>query len=72
MRVRNRLRFLMAEKKVSSLVEVSRGAKVHYGTLRNFYHEKYDVFNGKLIAALCQYFDCKIEDLLVLEDEKAS
>lgn len=72
MKIKNNMRILMAKKGVDSIRQVSEGAKVHYGTLLNFYHQRFEVFNGRLIAALCTYFECNIEDLLELVEEKVS
>ena len=66
MRVRNRLRILMAQHGVKSVRALSKETDLHYGTLLNFYHQKFDVFNGKVVAALCDHFNCEIEDLLEL------
>ena len=71
-RIRNRLGILMAEHGVRSVAALSRDTGIHYGTLLNFYHQKFDVFNEKVITALCVYFKCGIEDLLELIDEEAS
>lgn len=66
MKVKNNMRILMAKKGVDSVAEISRDTSLHYGTLLNFYHQRYEVFNVKVIAGLCEYFGCKIEDLLTL------
>ncbi|GIN38406.1 helix-turn-helix transcriptional regulator [Bacillus sp. Gen3] len=72
MKVRNRMRILMAEKKVSSVLKISRDTGLDYGTLLNFYHERFENFNNKVIATLCEYFGCQIDDLLELVEEKVS
>ncbi len=71
MKVRNRLKALMKEKGIKSVLELSRQTGLYYGTLLNFYHERFEVFNVTLVAELCVFFECSINDLLVLE-EKAS
>lgn len=72
MKIKNNMRILMAKKGVDTVREVSKETKIHYGTLLNFYHQKFDVFNGRVVAALCEYFECEIQDLLELVEEKAS
>ena len=65
-RIRNRLKFLMATKDIKSVAELSRSTKIYYGTLNNFYHQKYEVINYEIITRLCEFFECNIEDLLEL------
>lgn len=72
MKVRNKLKQLMEEKDVKSVKELSYETGIYYGTLLNFYHERFDIFNADLVAKLCGFFNCKIDDLLVLEKERAS
>lgn len=72
MKVKNNLRILMAKHEVKSVRVISKATGLHYGTLLNFYHQRFDVFNGKVIAGLCEYFQCEIEDLLELVKDKAS
>lgn len=72
MRMKNNLRILMAKHGVKSIAELSRKTGLCYNTLRNFYHQKYEVFNEKVVTKLCEFFGCKIEDLLELVDGQAS
>ena len=65
-KIKNRLKILMATKDIKSVAELSRDTEIFYGTLNNFYHQKYEVINYEIITKLCEYFDCKIEDLLEL------
>ena len=65
-RIKNRLKILMATKDIKSLAELSRETGIFYGTLNNFYNQKFDVVNYDIIVKLCEYFDCQIEDLLEL------
>ncbi len=65
--IKHRLKILMAENNINSVSELSRETKLPYGTLLNFYHQRFNVFNADLIAALCTYFKCEITDLIVLE-----
>lgn len=72
MKVRNQLKILMAKNDISSVAHLSRETGIFYDTLLSFYHQRYEVLNTKMIAVLCEYFGCKIEELLVLVEEKAS
>ena len=39
-------------------------------TISNLYHDRATRINYETISKLCALFDCKIEDLLVLESEE--
>jgi putative transcriptional regulator len=71
-KVKNNLRILMAKHDVKSVRELSKATDLHYGTLLNFYHQRFEVFNVKVVASLCEYFECEIQDLLEIIKEKAS
>ncbi|MFT8319319.1 MAG: helix-turn-helix transcriptional regulator [Bacillus sp. (in: firmicutes)] len=72
MKVKHQLKVLMAKHNINSVKELSRQTGIFYGTLLNFYHQRYEAFNAPLIATLCEFFGCRIQDLLVLEKEKVS
>lgn len=73
LRIKNRLPALMGEKRVKSVRQLSKATGIPYATLMNFYHEKYETFNGDLVVKLCQYFECDIADLIYLnKDVQAS
>lgn len=57
----------MGEKRVKSVRQLSKEVKIPYATLMNFYHEKYETFNGDLVVKLCRYFECDIADLIYLD-----
>lgn len=74
MQIRHNLPLLMAKKHIKSIKELTRLMYEKYGydyaTLYNFnvyIHKKLDPV---LIADLCEFFDCSIDDLLYLEEEK--
>lgn len=70
MKVRNKLKILMAKNDIRSVTELSKRTGIYYNTLLSFYHERYEVFNSSLVATLCEFFKCSIEDLLTLEEQK--
>lgn len=72
MKVRNRMKELMREHDIKTVLEISEKTGLYYGTLLNFYHERFEVFNAPLVAGLCEFFNCKIGDLLILDENKAS
>lgn len=60
----------MAERKISSVLYISKETGLDYGTLLNFYHERFENFNNKVIASLCEFFGCRIDELLELVEEE--
>lgn len=73
MKIKNRLPALMGEKRVKSITQLSKDTGLSTSTLYNFYHERYETFNGELVKTLCIYFGCQVGDLLFLgEDGQAS
>ncbi|MEM5012098.1 helix-turn-helix transcriptional regulator [Niallia taxi] len=67
MKVKNNLKILMAKHDINNVAKLARLTGLNYQTLRSFYHQRYEVFNGPLIATLCEFFECQIGDLLQLE-----
>lgn len=72
--IRHNLPLLMAKKRIKSIKELARQMYKKYGydyaTLYNFnvyIHKKLD---PKLIADFCEFFNCDINDLLYLEEQK--
>lgn len=71
MKVRNRLKFLLHKEGIS-LLALANKADVNYGTLYNFYHERYNIFNGNLIGKVCKALGCQVHDLIYIEDNEAN
>lgn len=69
MKVKHNLRILMAKKRIKSIRELSEQSGIYVITLRNFSSYVHKKLDPELIAELCKFFECKIEDLLYLEDE---
>lgn len=69
MKVRHNLRLLMAKKRIRSIRELSEVTGIHYRTLQNFHSYVHRKLDPELIADLCEFFGCKIQDLLYLEDK---
>lgn len=72
--VRNRLRELIAEKSRRdgiriTLSMVAEATGLSKSTIANWHKLKGEItrFDSENISLLCQYFDCEIADLLVLE-----
>lgn len=67
--IRNRLG-LWLQRSDLSLLALSKKAGVNYGTLNNFYHERFNVVNGEFLVKICVALGCKIEDMLYFEEKK--
>ncbi|MFP7288028.1 helix-turn-helix transcriptional regulator [Shouchella clausii] len=68
--VRHRLRELMVAHDIPSVQELSRQTGIYYATLLNFYHNKFNTFNNRTIATLCEFFDCRIDELIYLDEKE--
>lgn len=68
--IRHNLPLLMAKKRIKSIKELERSIKKYeYATLINFNTYVHKKLDPELVADLCEFFGCKIEDLLYLEDK---
>ena len=65
--VRNNLRVLMAKKKVN-IKDVSEGTDLSRKSISKMYNETAVQIQLDVLAKLCKYFDCGIEDILILEE----
>lgn len=69
--IRHNLPLLMVRKRVKSIKELARLMdKYEYATLYNFYSYVHKKLDPTLIADFCAFFECGIDDLLYLEEEK--
>lgn len=68
--IRHNLPLLMAKKRIKSMKELQRSMKkYHYATLVNFNTYVHKKLDPELVADLCEFFGCDINDLLYLEDK---
>lgn len=67
--VRNRLRILMAERKLN-IQDVSDATGITRKTISKMYHELSTQVRFDVLEKLCLYFDCEIGDLLYLEKDE--
>ena len=70
--VSNRFRLLLAEKETREkrhipLKEVQRVTGMAWTTLQHWANNDVTRFDVPVIAALCEYLECEVGDLLVLE-----
>lgn len=69
--IRHNLPLLMAKKHIKSIKELTRlMGKYEYATLYNFNTYVHKKLDPTLIADFCSFFNCRIDDLLYLEEEK--
>lgn len=74
MAVINRLSVLMAEKGLREkrhieVKEIAAATGISRQTLHKYLRQDATRFDGEVIEALCKYFKCSINDLLVFESE---
>jgi DNA-binding Xre family transcriptional regulator len=74
--VRNRFKELLAikereEDRRITYREVSEATGIHEGTLSKWANQV-NLFDGRVVSALCGYFECEIGDLLVLYPDPES
>lgn len=63
--LKSKLRYLMADKKINSLSELSRQSQVSRDTLNKLYHEeKLETLKMESLQKLCELFNCEIQDLI--------
>jgi putative transcriptional regulator len=62
-----RLEDLMWEKRVKSINALSAATEISRQTLHRIYNNESDGIRLETIEKLCNYLDCEIEELLVIE-----
>lgn len=73
--VKNKLGILMAEKKhqdgrdSATYRAINAATGISTATLSRWVNQTAQSYDRDHIAKLCQFFNCSIDDLLVLEDE---
>ncbi len=72
MPLQNKFLFLLTEKERQeqrniSLNEVSRSTGVAVSVLARWFKNDISRFDGHVIEALCEYFDCDLPDLLYID-----
>lgn len=65
--VRSNLKQLADDKGVS-IREVSREIDYRFESVRQMYNDEIKQYPRELLNKLCEYFNCSIKDLLVLDD----
>lgn len=67
MTVGNRLSIVMAERGIKNLTTLAAEAKVKYRSLYAFANQEAKFMDPEMIAKLCIFLNCKIEELLVIK-----
>ena len=65
--IEHRLFVLMAQNRIKSLAELAAQAKLSYNKLVNFANKRSKFIDPEVLAGLCIFFDCGIEELLVIK-----
>lgn len=73
-RVANRFRMLLAQKATReqhsiAINDVQRQTGIAWSTLNAWANNQVTRYDAPVIQALCEYFDCQVGDLLVIEKE---
>jgi putative transcriptional regulator len=70
---KSKLRYFMADAKIRSIKECSKETGLGYSTLIKFiYDEKLDTVKLGTIQILCDYFHCKLSDMIEYIPEDSS
>lgn len=74
-RITNRFRILLAEKATReqhsiAINDVQRETGIAWSTLNSWANNQVTRYDAPVIQALCEYFNCQVGDLLVLEKDR--
>lgn len=59
----------MGQKKIKSINQLSKETGISRPTLTRIYNDESDRIEFLTVQKLCDYFECNVGDLLVLEEE---
>lgn len=68
MAIKNRLNFLMAEKKIRSINKLAKECGVSSPALTRLYDGTNIRIDYSTLDALCKYFNCQVGDILYWEE----
>lgn len=73
-RISNRFRILLAEKATReqhsiAINDVQRETGVAWSTLNSWANNQVTRYDAPVIRALCEYFNCQVGDLIIIERE---
>ena len=66
--MKNNLRLLMAQKHIN-ITQLSAAIGILRNTIASIYHEKTTRIDIKTITVICNYFECTLNDLIVIPKE---
>lgn len=69
--MKNNLRVLMAENKIN-MSELAEATGIARSTISKFYNENSKRIDLGTITTLCNYFNCSIDELIVLEQTQSA
>ncbi len=62
---------LLGERRLK-ITDVARDTNINRGTITRIFHETASRIDLKIINSLCEYLDCRIEDLLEYQKDDAN
>lgn len=68
--IKNKLNFLMAEKKIRSINKLAKECGVSAPALTRLYDGTNIRIDYSTLEALCRYFNCDVGDILYFDGEK--
>jgi putative transcriptional regulator len=74
-KISNRFRILLAQKATReqrniALKEVGRETGIAWSTLNVWANNQVTRYDAPIIRALCEYFDCQVGDLIIIERDE--
>lgn len=63
------LKYLMDKKNIS-INTMSKYANIRYETVKKYYNNECFWYDSDILAKFCYVLECKVDDLLVYEDNK--
>lgn len=68
--VKFQLHVLMGKHKIKSINQLSKLTGITRPTLTKIYNNDLNRIDFNTVSTLCTFFDCDIEDLMVMEEKK--
>lgn len=62
----------LAKEKGISKTKLCKELDMQYGNFNKYYEDKFQRINANLIIKLCEYFECRISDLLEIRSRNSN
>lgn len=72
--LKSNLGYIMLDKKIKNVTELSRQVNISRETLRKIYNgDRLETVSFEIVAKLCKFFNCQITDIIeYIPDEETS